>query len=130
MRAVVALPALLAIAACATSRAGAVRGEWGAPGARLDARESGGFLSYACRVVELQAPLVADAKGEIRVRGTAQASGGAAPPPGGLPTYPVEIRGRRLRDERLQLVVVPVGATAGDTLVLRPGVAGTVTPCP
>jgi hypothetical protein len=122
--------AVLALGACATSRAGTVHGEWGAPGARLEARESGGILAYGCRIVELEAPLVADARGDVRVRGTARASGGAPPPPGGPPTWPVEIRGRRLRDERLRLVVATPGTTSGDTLVLRPGVMGTVVPCP
>lgn len=121
---------VLALGACATSRAGTVHGEWGAPGARFEARESGGVLAYGCRVVELESPLVADANGEVRVRGLARASGGAPPPPGGLPTWPVEVRGQRLRDERLRLVVATPGATSGDTLVLRPGVAGTVVPCP
>ncbi len=131
-RAIGACVAALVVAAgtaCAASRAGVVRGAWGAPGVVLDARELDGYLSYGCRLVEIHAPLVADANGDIRVRGTAQATHPAASGRPASPPVAVEVRGRRLPDERLQLVVAAVGATSGDTLVLSPGGGGIAAPC-
>ena len=120
------------IGACAASRGGVVHGAWGnavSTRASLDAHARGGVLRLGCHTIVLDAPLAADARGEFRVRGTGRRPTGPMSRVPGDSVYSVDVRGRRLPDERLQLVIARPGASASDTLVLEPGIVPAMPRC-